>query len=119
MPLHTIITAANTVSRASAALSGPPERMMETISATSITVTATASTREPRGSPTRAATTSAWWTAAKTVPASSATSSKRTGVAAASATPRKVAAKRAEARTGNAQAHQGIFSTLAATGRRG
>ena len=40
-----------------------------TISATSITVTATASTSEPNGSPTRCATTSAWWTAASTATA--------------------------------------------------
>jgi hypothetical protein len=116
MPLQTIITAAKTVSRASAAFSGPPERMSETISATSITVTATASTSEPKGSPTRAATTSAWWTAANTVPASSATSSSSRGVAPASATPSVIAASRTEARTGNAQAQCGIFSTLAAMG---
>ena len=41
-----------------------------TISATSMTVTATASTSEPNGSPTRCATTSAWCTAASTAPAS-------------------------------------------------
>src|SRR4051795_9793874 len=65
-----IMTAANTVSRASEALLSPPEAMSVTISATSITVTATASTREPNGSPTRWATTSAWWTAARTATAS-------------------------------------------------
>jgi hypothetical protein len=55
-----IMTAANTVSRASPAVSAPPPSMTETISATSITVTATASTSVPNGSPTRCATISAW-----------------------------------------------------------
>lgn len=59
MPLHVIITAANTVSRASVAVSGPPEIISVTISATSITVTETASTSDPNGSPTRCAITSA------------------------------------------------------------
>src|SRR4051812_8200736 len=80
IPLMVIMTAANTVSRASEALLPPPEAMSVTISATSITVTATASTREPNGSPTRWATTSAWWTAARTAPAStSATSATTSG----------------------------------------
>ena len=118
MPLQTIITAAKTVSRANAALSGPPERISETISATSITVTATARTREPKGSPTRAATTSAWWTAAKTVPASSTTSSRSTGVPSASARPMTVAARSAAARAGKAQAQMGIFSIFAAMAAR-
>ncbi len=60
--MQVIITAANTVSRASVAVFGPPETISVTISATSITVTATASTSEPNGSPTRWAITSAWWT---------------------------------------------------------
>ncbi len=72
MPLTVIMTAAKTVSRASVEVSGPPETMRVTMSATSMTVTATASTREPKGSPTRWATTSAWWTAASTEPASAA-----------------------------------------------
>ena len=71
MPLQVIITAANTVSRASELVSPPPPSIRVTISATSITVTATASTNEPKGSPTRWATTSAWCTAARTDPASS------------------------------------------------
>ena len=58
-PLHVIITAANTVSRASVDVSDPPETISVTIKPTSITVTATASTSEPNGSPTRCATTSA------------------------------------------------------------
>src|SRR5579859_6873306 len=66
IPLQTIITAANTVSRASPAFSGPDVNITETISATSITVTATASTSVPNGSPTRCATTSAWCTAVNT-----------------------------------------------------
>ena len=70
MPLHVIITAANTVSRASVAVSESlPDTISVTISATSMTVTATASTSDPNGSPTRCATTSAWWTAARTAPA--------------------------------------------------
>ena len=59
MPLHVIITAANTVSRAKVSVSPPPLIINVTIKATSITVTATASTSEPYGSPTRCATTSA------------------------------------------------------------
>lgn len=47
MPFKMIITAANTVSRASAVASSPPAIMSETISATSISVTASASTRVP------------------------------------------------------------------------
>ena len=58
-PLQMIMTAANTVSRASDALPSTLT-MTDTISATSITVTATARTSEPNGSPTRCATTSAW-----------------------------------------------------------
>src|SRR3954465_10701030 len=95
IPLMVIMTAANTVSRASEALLSPPEAMSVTISATSITVTATASTREPNGSPTRWATTSAWWTAARTAPArTSATSATSAGggcrpqVSSSSASPR-------------------------------
>ena len=53
------MTAANTVSRASVALSGPPASITETISATSITVTANASTSVPNGSPTQCAISSA------------------------------------------------------------
>ena len=69
MPLQVIITAANTVSRASVAVSESADTISVTISATSMTVTATASTSDPNGSPTRCATTSAWWTAASTAPA--------------------------------------------------
>ena len=54
-----IITAANTVSLANVAASFPPDAMSARISATSITVTAAASTSDPNGSPTRCATTSA------------------------------------------------------------
>ena len=68
MPLHTIMTAAKTVSRASPAFSAGAAIMIETISAVSITVTARARTSVPNGSPTRCATTSAWYTAANTVP---------------------------------------------------
>src|SRR5689334_6448401 len=72
MPLQVIITAANTVSRASDAVSLPPLIIRVTMSATSMIVTATASTNEPNGSPTRCATTSAWCTAASTAAASAA-----------------------------------------------
>ena len=60
MPLQTIITAAKIVSRASPALSAGAASMTETISAVSMTVTASASTSVPNGSPVRCATTSAW-----------------------------------------------------------
>ena len=71
--------AAKIVSRASAAAASPPASIIETMSATSITVTASASTSVPKGSPTRWATTSAWCTAASTQatnPAPSAKTSK-------------------------------------------
>lgn len=67
MPLRMSITAANTVSRASAAVLGPPLSISETMSATSITVIANASIKVLNGSPTLWATTSAWCTAANTV----------------------------------------------------
>ena len=60
MPLHTIMTAAKTVSRASPAFSAGAAIMTETISAASMTVTARARTSVPNGSPMRCATTSAW-----------------------------------------------------------
>ena len=60
--------AANTVSRASVVPCAPSASISETIKDTSITVTETASTSVPNGSPTRWATTSAWWTAASTLP---------------------------------------------------
>jgi hypothetical protein len=59
MPLSTIITAANTVSRATYSLPSAPDTMIDTIRATSITVTATASKIEPNGSPSLSASTSA------------------------------------------------------------
>ena len=65
MPLTEIITAANTVSRARPEVSLSPLTMSVTIRATSMTVTATARISEPKGSPTRWATTSAWCTAAE------------------------------------------------------
>src|SRR3954469_320528 len=69
-PLQMIMMAENTVSRGTAAVSGPPDSMIETMRATSMIVTASASTNVPNGSPTRCATTSAWCTAHTTVPAS-------------------------------------------------
>ncbi len=53
MPFITIMTPAKTVSRASAAFSPGAAIMTETMRATSITVTATASTSVPNGSPVR------------------------------------------------------------------
>ena len=105
MPLHTIITAAKTVSRASSALPAGAAIMTETISATSITVTATAKTSVPNGSPVRCATTSAWYTAANTV-----------GIRAAPETaairpppPEKgVTSRTIQAAVGHAQVHQGV-----------
>src|SRR5215218_6477786 len=79
MPLQVIMTAAKTVSRARDAVSGPPDTMSVTMSATSMIVTATASTSEPNGSPTRWATTSAWWTAASTAAARTTATRATTG----------------------------------------
>ena len=59
MPFVVIINAANAVSLASVAASLPPDAISSTMRATSMTVTAAASTSDPNGSPTRCATTSA------------------------------------------------------------
>ena len=59
MPVMMIMTAANTVSRGSCMLGCASASMSETISATSMMVTATASTSVPYGSPMRSAMTSA------------------------------------------------------------
>ena len=108
MPLHTIMTAAKTVSRASPAFSTGAAIMTETISATSITVTAIARTSVPNGSPVRCATTSAWYTAAKTV-------AIRTAPAAAAmnllSPARGVNNRITQANTGQAHAHQGVRAT--------
>ena len=109
MPLQQIITAAKTVSRASVAVPSPPATISVTISATSITVTATASTSEPNGSPTRCATTSAWWTAASTAPASS--SPARTSTTVPGFEP-QVAASITSASTGSAAFHRGSRSII-------
>src|SRR5262245_25963144 len=69
MPFDVMMTAANTVSRARVSAEPAPAIINVTIRATSITVTATASTSDPNGSPTRCATTSAWCTDASTAPA--------------------------------------------------
>ena len=58
-PLQMIMIAEKIVSRGSAALSAPPASIIDRISAVSITVTASASTSVPSGSPVRCATTSA------------------------------------------------------------
>ena len=95
MPLPAIMTAANTVSRASPAFSGPPAIMRETMSATSMTVTATASTSVPKGSPILWAMTSAWWTAPKTAPMRAAAARTCTGTLGfQSASPRTTSAER-------------------------
>jgi hypothetical protein len=80
-PLQVIMTAANTVSRASVSVPESLETIRVTISATSMTVTATARTSDPKGSPTRCATTSAWWTAASTAPARTSPTITSTAVA--------------------------------------
>ena len=56
---------------------GPPPIISITIKPTSMTVTATASTSEPSGSPTRCAITSAWCTAAKMAPTRNADTTAR------------------------------------------
>ncbi len=74
--------------------------MTDTIKATSITVTATASTSVPNGSPTRWATISAWCTAANTVAISTMPQAASTGLFNPN---RTVAATQATAATGAAQ----------------
>src|SRR5262245_36214615 len=105
MPLQTIMTAAKTVSRASPAFSAGAAIMTETISATSMTVTATARTSVPKGSPMRWATTSAWYTAANTV-------AIRTAPATAATTPptsmKGDTNSTTQANTGHVHAHQGV-----------
>ena len=89
-----------------------------TISETSMTVTASASTSVPKGSPTRSAMTSAWWTATKTEatrPASTiATNAQSSGRP-------QTAASRKMAIAGTAMLQIGVpstvrLSTLSATG---
>jgi hypothetical protein len=58
-PLQMIMIAEKIVSRGSFALSGPPASIIDTISPVSISVTASARTSVPSGSPVRCATTSA------------------------------------------------------------
>ena len=60
------MSAAKIVSRASAAAASPPDAVSETMSATSMAVTARANVSVPYGSPTRWAMTSAWCTAERT-----------------------------------------------------
>ena len=103
------MTAAKTVSRASPAFSAGAATMTETISATSITVTATAKTSVPYGSPVRCATTSAWYTAANTV----AISSPPDAAALSLPTPTKGVINRStHANTGHTHAHQGIRANV-------
>src|SRR4051812_4036052 len=108
MPLQTIITAAKTVSRASPAFSAGALIMTDTISAVSITVTASARTSVPNGSPTRWAITSAWCTAANTVAIRTAPASANTRLLVL----RKDAINRiAQAKAGHVQVHQGVFAS--------
>ena len=84
--------------------------MTETINAISITVTAKARTSVPNGSPTRCATTSAWYTAANTV----ANSTAPAAAAMSSPLPRNSDANRTiQAQTGQVQAHQGVRAAAA------
>jgi hypothetical protein len=77
-PLHVIIAAAKTVSRARLSVSDPPDAISVTMSPASMTVTATARISDPSGSPTRCATTSAWYTDVRTAPASTIATATRT-----------------------------------------
>ena len=79
--------------------------MTETISATSITVTATARTSVPKGSPVRWATTSAWYTAAKTVAIKAAPAAAATKPPAPA---KGVISRMAQANAGQVHAHQGV-----------
>src|SRR6478672_10966307 len=107
-----IITAANAVSRASVAASSPPPSMIVRISATSMTVTASASVSEPNGSPTFAAITSAWCTAVSTLrPVLIAT----TTITHVGTSRPQVAASVATPRTGNAIDHHGLLGECALT----
>ena len=86
----------------------PPLVISMTIRPTSMTVTATARISDPKGSPTRCATTSAWWTAASTAPTSRtpiSTSAARCSWLA------HVAAKTTIARTGTATVHWNLPRT--------
>jgi hypothetical protein len=113
MPLHTIMTAAKTVSRANAAFSAGAAIMTETINAVSIAVTARARTSVPNGSPMRCATTSAWYTAANTV------ASKTIPATAAMSPPpptKDVIDRVTQANAGQVHAHQGVrAATIAGT----
>lgn len=77
-PLHTIMIAANTESRAKVSEPGPSRAISVTISDTSMMVTASASTKVPYGSPTRRAIASAWATDTNTNTTCNATSTALT-----------------------------------------
>ena len=79
--------------------------MTETIRATSMIVTATARTSVPNGSPVRCATTSAWYTAAKTArirATTAAAAMKPAGLA------KGVTDRITHANTGHVHTHQGV-----------
>src|SRR5262245_58005067 len=105
MPFNTIMTTANTVSRANPALSAANDSMMETMSATSITVTAKASTNVPNGSPMRWATTSAWCTAANTLAIKAAPAMTATAPLASA---NSMITSITQAAAGQSHAHQGM-----------
>ena len=88
-----------------------PESIIERISEASITVTATARTRVPMGSPTRWATTSAWWTEAMTAPTSPA-AQRRARKGPVPAAPE--ATRRTTAGAGTSQAQRGIAGSYLA-----
>src|SRR5512135_2839163 len=110
MPVQTIMTVANTVSRASTVAFSPPDSISATISEASITVIATASTSVPNGSPTFSATTSAWWTAANTAAMSSAPASATTYPDSPDSEPMTTASSSAQATNGAAQVNAFVAS---------
>jgi len=108
MPLSTIMRVAKTVSRARTSLPALAASIMEMISATSITVTATASTIEPNGSPSRWAMISAWCTEANTAATRRAAAARSTTTDDDGASPVHVPSRRRQAATGAAHAQIGI-----------
>jgi hypothetical protein len=81
---------------------------MDTIRATSMTVTAMASRIEPNGSPSLRARTSAWWTAAKTLAPSRTTARINTAGDWVETTPPSLRPKSPIAKAGASVAHSGI-----------
>ena len=75
------------VSRGTVAAFAPPASIIDSTSATSMTVTASASTSVPKGSPTLCAITSAWCTALVTASTSAGTATSNSAVCAGSRRP--------------------------------